>query len=76
MAARRLIRFGLARRIEVIGAEVLIEYAVGDHVVGGCEDGGGDGSDSLFCPAPGAQTVELSLEIAALFCGRRPTRTE
>jgi hypothetical protein len=39
---------GLSVAIEVVGAEVLVERAVGDHVVGGREDRGGDGSDGLL----------------------------
>ena len=40
----------LGAALEVIGAEVLIECAVCDHVVGGGEDGSCNGSDSFFGP--------------------------
>ena len=44
----------LGSALEVIGAEVLIECAAGDHVVGGCEDRGGDRPNSFFGAPPRA----------------------
>ena len=49
---------------EVVGAEVLVEGAVAQHVVGGGENGGGDGADRLLGAAPVAQALELGAEIA------------
>ena len=50
----------------MIGTEIVIEGAVLEHVVGGGEDRGGEGA------APGAQAMELRLEVAAVFAGGRP----
>ena len=62
----------LGSALEVIGAEILIECSFGDHMVGGCEDRGGDRPNSFFGAPPRTQTVELSLKIAALFAGSSP----
>src|SRR5215210_271329 len=68
--ARRPVALGPA--VEVVGAEILEEGAVWEHVVGGGQDGGGDGADRLFRAAAGAQALELGLEVAALLARRRP----
>src|SRR6266851_6834114 len=52
--------------IEVGGAEVLVLGTVFEHVVGGGEDGCGHGADRLLGAAPGAQAVELGVEVAVL----------
>jgi hypothetical protein len=44
--------FGCA--VEVIGAEILVEGAVGEHVVGSGQDRGGDGDDGFLDTAAGA----------------------
>jgi len=46
--------------IEVIGAEILVEGPVGEHVVGGGEDGCGDGAYGLLGAASGAQAARLT----------------
>jgi hypothetical protein len=48
----------------VVGAEILVEGAVAQHVVGGGQDRGGDGADGLLGSAPLAQALELRPEIA------------
>ena len=57
---------GFGAAVEVIGAEVLVEGAVLEHVIGGAQDGGGDRADGLFGASTGAEAVELGLEVAAL----------
>ena len=37
---------------EMVGAEILVAGAVGQHVVGGGEDRGGDGDNSFFGTTP------------------------
>src|SRR5260370_23443983 len=67
--AQNVLAFGAL--VEVVCAEVLIEGAVFEHVVGGGEDGSGDGDDGLLGATPGAQAQELSLEVTSVFaCGR------
>ena len=63
-------RFGTA--VEVVGTEIVIEGAILEHMVGGGEDRGGDGTDRLFGAASGAQARKLCLQIAAVFAGGRP----
>jgi hypothetical protein len=58
--------------VEVVGTEIVLEGAVFEHVVGGGEDRGGESADRLFGAAPGAQAMELGLEIAGVFAGGRP----
>jgi hypothetical protein len=53
----------------VVGAEILVESALLEHVVGGGEHGGGVGADGLFCPASGAPAVELRPKVADLPAG-------
>src|SRR2546423_15368074 len=64
---------GLGAADEMLSAEVLVEGAVFEHVVGGREYGCGDGADGLLRSAAAAQTQELSLQIAVFLavCGPR-----
>ena len=39
--------------VEVIGAEVLVERAVLEHVVDGAQEGGGDGADGFLGASAG-----------------------
>ncbi len=69
----------------MVGAEVMIERAVAQHVVDGSQDRGGDGADRLLWSATMTQALELGLEIAGLLstggpgaldeCGLEPRRT-
>ena len=52
--------------VEVIGAEVLVERAVLEHVVDGAQEGGGDGANGFLGASAALDAVELGLEIAAL----------
>lgn len=58
--------------VEVVGSQVLIERAVAEHVVGGGQDRGSDGTDGLFGSSPVAQALELGLQIAALLVAGGP----
>jgi hypothetical protein len=58
---------GFGPAVEVIGAEIVVEGAVREHVVGSGQDRGGYGADRFLDASAGAQAVELCLEIAALF---------
>ena len=58
--------------VEVIGAKVLVEGSILQHVIGSRQDRSGDGTNRLFCPAPGAQAMKLGLEIAGLLAGGGP----
>src|SRR3712207_9494369 len=68
--AHRPVAFGAAA--EVVGADILVEGAVAEHVVGRGQDGRGDGADGLLRAAAGAQALELRLQGAALLARRRP----
>jgi hypothetical protein len=57
---------------EMVGAEILITSAVGEHVVGGGEDRGGDGDNSFFGAAACFQPQELRLKVAVLLASRGP----
>ena len=63
---------GFGSAVEVVGAKIVVMGAVFEHVIGGGEDRGGEGADRLFGAAPGAQAMELGLEIAAVFARGRP----
>src|SRR6185295_3163718 len=56
----------------MVGAEILITSAVGEHVVGGGEDRGGDGDNSFFGAAACFQPQELRLKVAVLLASRGP----
>src|SRR5262245_1093175 len=56
----------------MIGTQIVIEGSVLQHVVDGCENGGGDRADCLLRSAPSLQPKELSLEIARLLAFCRP----
>jgi hypothetical protein len=64
--------FGLS--VEMVGAEIVIEGAVPEHVVGRGEDRGGDSGDRVFGATPGAQAMELRVADSCRFCGRPPKR--
>jgi hypothetical protein len=66
---------GLGPAVEVIGAEVAIEFTADQHVVDDGEDGGGERTDRLFGSATGAQPVKLRPGIA-LFAGCSPGALE
>src|SRR3712207_9320580 len=68
--AHRPVAFGAAA--EVVGADILVEGAVAEHVVGRGQDGRGDGADRLLRAAAGSQALELRLQVAALLARRRP----
>ena len=57
---------------EVFGAEVLVEGAVSQHVVGGGQDRGGDGTYRLLGSAPVPQASELRLQVAFVLAAGRP----
>jgi len=57
---------------EVVGAEVLVESAVTEHVISGGQDRGGDGADGLLGSAAVTQALELGLQIAGLFASPGP----
>jgi len=52
--------------VEVACAEILVEGAIFEHVVGGCEDRSGYSADGLLRAAPGADAQVLGLEVASL----------
>jgi len=54
---------------EVVGAEVLVEGAVTEHVVGGGQDRGCDSADRLLGSTPVTQALELGLQVAAIIHG-------
>src|SRR5580693_1984402 len=56
---------GLRTTVEVVGAEVLVQSAVLQHVVGSGENRSSDRADSLLRSSSGSQTLELGLKIAA-----------
>jgi len=58
--------------VEVIGAEVCVEGAVVEHVVGGSQDGGGHCANGLFWSAAVAQALELGLQVAGLLAAGCP----
>jgi len=39
---------GLVPLVEVVGAQILVEGSILEHVIDGAEEGGGDGADRLF----------------------------
>ena len=45
---------GLGPFVEVIGAKVLVQGSILQHVIGRRQDRSGDGTNRLFCPAPGS----------------------
>jgi hypothetical protein len=47
--------FAFVAVVEVVCAEVLVEGAVFEHVVGGGEHGSGNGADGFLGSAPGAE---------------------
>src|SRR5215472_2803767 len=63
---------GFGAVVEVIGAEVVVEGSVLQHVIGGGQDRS-DGTNRLFCPAAGAQAMKLGLEVALLLAGASPS---
>src|SRR5215212_10886814 len=68
--AHRPVALGPA--VEVVGAEILEEGAVAEHVAGGGQDGRRDRADRLLRAAPGAQALELRPEIAVLLSAGGP----
>jgi len=62
--------------VEVIGAEILVQRPVLEHVVDGAQEGGGDRADGFFGASAGLDSVELGLEVAALGSGGRPGARE
>src|SRR6516162_3967371 len=65
-----LLAFGSG--LKVIGAEVLIQGSILEHVVDRGEDGGSDGHDRLLGAAPRLDAQELGLQVAILLAYRRP----
>jgi hypothetical protein len=59
-------------RAQRVCAEVLIEGAVFEHVVGGGQDGSGDGDNGLLWTTPAAEAQVLSREVTFLFARGRP----
>jgi hypothetical protein len=62
---------GFDPAVEVVGPEIVVEGGMLEHMVGSGGDRG-EGPDRLFRAVSGAQALELRLEIAAVFAGRRP----
>src|SRR3954447_19025169 len=58
--------------VEVVGAEVRVDGAVLQHVVGGGQDRGRHRAHRLPRPAAGAQAVVLGLQVARPLPARRP----
>ena len=56
--------------VEVVGAEVLVDGSVFEHVVGGSEDGSGDRANGFLCSATRAQAQILRLEITVFGSAR------
>ncbi len=54
---------------EVLCAEVVVERAIAEHVVGGGEDGGRDGADGLLGARVGAAGARTELVGSFPFCG-------
>src|SRR6516162_4779541 len=65
-----LLAFGSG--LKVIGAEVLIQGSVLEHVIDCGEDGGADGHDGLLRAAPRLDAQELGLQVAILLAHRGP----
>src|SRR5271167_1130308 len=61
--AKDLLAFRTA--VEVVGAEVLVQRAVLQHVIGSGENRCSDRADSLLRSSSGSQTLELGLKVAA-----------
>jgi hypothetical protein len=61
--AKDLLGFGTT--VEVVGAEVLEESAVLQHVAGSGENRCSDRADRLLCSSSGSQTLELGLAAQA-----------
>ena len=61
-----------AAAIEVSSAEILIECAVFEHVIGRRDDRGGNGADGFLRPASSAQPHELRVEVGGLSARRGP----
>jgi hypothetical protein len=59
-------------RAQRVCTEVLIEGAVFEHVVGGGQDGSGDGDNGLLWTTPAAEAQVLSREVTSLFARGRP----
>jgi hypothetical protein len=74
-AALRVSGFGPA--IEMVCTEILVQGAIGQHVVAGGEDRGRHGANRLHRAAPRPQPIELGLKVAAFlasFRGHRPAQ--
>jgi len=56
----------------MVGAEILVEGAVTEPVVGGGQDRGGDGTDGLLRSSTVTQALELGLQGAGFFAGTGP----
>ena len=67
---------GLVSLVEVVGAEILVERPVLEHVIDGAQKGGGDSADGLFAASARLDSVELGVEVAALGSGGRPGARE
>src|SRR5262245_49042545 len=62
----------LGAAVEVVGAEVVIERSMFEHVVDGRENGGGDRANRFLRSTAGFEAQELRLQVAALFANRGP----
>src|SRR5262249_61605975 len=58
--------------MKVVGAEVMVQRSVLEHVVDGGKDGGGDRHDRLLGASLCFDVVELGVEIAVFFAHRCP----
>ena len=67
---------GLVSLVKVVGAEILVERPVLEHVIDGAQKGGGDSADGLKGAPTRNVTVELGVEVAALGSGGRPGARE
>jgi hypothetical protein len=65
-----LLAFGSV--LKVIGAEVLIQGSILEHVIDCGEDGSSDGHDRLLRAAPRLEPQELGLQITAFLAHSRP----
>ena len=58
--------------VEIIGAEVLVDGSVAEHVIDGGEDRGGHGADRLLRAASGFEAQELRPVVAVFGVLGRP----
>lgn len=58
--------------MEVVGAEIVIERSMFEHVADGGENGGGDRADRLLRSASAFEAQVLRLQVAVFFANGGP----